>query len=61
MSGTRDGEPWPAKGGIVDLPDDEAKHLIAAGLAKEPEVEEATAPEPETSTPAGRKPTAKPK
>ena len=69
VSGTRNGQPWPDKGGIVDLPDDEAKHLIAAGLAKEPDagpqaepdVEEASAPAPETSTPVGRKPTAKPK
>lgn len=65
VSGTRDGEPWPAKGGIVDLPDDEAKQLLAAGMAVEPaaesDVEEATAPAAETSTPAGRKPAAKPK
>ncbi|UPT41774.1 MULTISPECIES: hypothetical protein [Streptomyces] len=64
VSGTRDGEPWPEKGGDVDLPDNEAKQLIAAGLAaepdNEPEVEEATAPPAETSTPSGRKPAAKP-
>ncbi|WP_371624050.1 hypothetical protein OG245_15165 [Streptomyces sp. NBC_01116] len=64
VSGTRNGEPWPEKGGTVNLPDDEAKQLIAAGLAgepdDEPEVEEATAPPAETSTPSGRKPAAKP-
>ncbi|RUP66715.1 hypothetical protein SSPNP10_15750 [Streptomyces sp. NP10] len=63
VSGTRDGEPWPEKGGTVDLPDDEARHLIAGGLASEPddepEVEEATAPAAETATPSGRKPPAK--
>lgn len=65
VSGTRDGEPWPTKGGEVDLPDDEAKHLLAGGLAEEPDsepdVEEATAPAAEKSTPSGRKPVAKPK
>ncbi|ARF75685.1 hypothetical protein B7C62_28085 [Kitasatospora albolonga] len=65
VSGTRDGEPWPEKGSVVDLPDGEAKQLIAAGIAAEPddepEVEEATAPPAEASTPTGRKPVAKPK
>lgn len=34
LSGTRDGVDWPSRGGAVDIPDDEAADLIAAGLAK---------------------------
>lgn len=68
ISGTRDGQGWPARGELVDLPDDEAQHMVQAGLAEEPgeddgdqapEVEEATAPKAETSTPSRRKPAAK--
>ena len=65
ISGTRNGQDWPAKGEIIDLPDDEAKDLIAGGLAEavdetEPETpaidETATAPRPpETATRRGRK------
>ena len=33
VSGTRDGQDWPDRGEVVDLPDDEAKATIAAGLA----------------------------
>jgi hypothetical protein len=28
ISGTRNGEPWPPAGNVVDLPDDEALHMI---------------------------------
>lgn len=45
ISGTRDGVDWPRPGGSMDLPDDEARSMITAGLA----VEDATAPEAETS------------
>ncbi|MFF9582497.1 DUF7302 family protein [Streptomyces achromogenes] len=31
----RNGEPWPAKGAVVDLPTAEAAHLIASGIAEE--------------------------
>ncbi|AGP56183.1 hypothetical protein [Streptomyces rapamycinicus] len=57
ISGTRDGEPWPARGGVVELPQDEAEHLIGAGLAEdaasgEPVEETATVKAaPETATP----------
>lgn len=34
ISGLRDGEPWPARGEVTDLPDDEATHLISTGLAE---------------------------
>ena len=33
MSGTRNGEAWPLPGSEVDLPDEEAANLCAAGLA----------------------------
>lgn len=60
LSGTRDGKDWPPVGGSVDLPGDEAAHLVSAGLAvpddEQPAVEEATAPPAETSTPQQRKP-----
>lgn len=59
LSGTRDGQDWPQAGGSVDLPDDEAAHLVTGGLAApddEKPVEEATAPPAETSTPRQRKP-----
>lgn len=32
---TRNGEPWPAKGGEADLPTAEAAHLVASGVAEE--------------------------
>ncbi len=37
ISGTRDGEPWPAPGDTIDLPEDEAKNLIATGIAAKAE------------------------
>ncbi|AEM87084.1 hypothetical protein [Streptomyces violaceusniger] len=57
ISGTRDGEPWPQRGGVVDLPKEEAEHLIGAGLAENAangELVEETATvkaAPETATP----------
>jgi hypothetical protein len=36
ISGTRDGKDWPAPGGEITLPDDEANALIANGLAVDP-------------------------
>jgi hypothetical protein len=33
ISGTRNGAHWPAKGSGVDLPDDEAAHLVTIGYA----------------------------
>ncbi|KIF69241.1 hypothetical protein HY68_12630 [Streptomyces sp. AcH 505] len=35
MSGTRDGQPWPAKGVPTELPTAAAAHLVAAGVAEE--------------------------
>lgn len=42
ISGTRDGVDWPARGGFVDLPDDEAAQLVANGMAIEGQVDLAT-------------------
>ncbi|MFJ1765061.1 hypothetical protein ACIOD2_32370 [Amycolatopsis sp. NPDC088138] len=33
VSGSRDGQSWPAIGETVDLPDEEAVHLCGAGIA----------------------------
>ncbi len=33
ISGTRNGQPWPARGEDIDLPDDEAQALIAQSAA----------------------------
>lgn len=33
IGGTRNGEEWPAIGGVIDLPDHEATDLISAGYA----------------------------
>ena len=56
ITGTRDGEPWPAAGEVVDLPTDEAEHLVSVGLA----VEVAVAPKPEKAA-APKARAAKPK
>jgi hypothetical protein len=46
ISGLRDGNPWPARGGSIEVPDDEAEGLIANGLAKKYEkADKAQAPE----------------
>jgi len=65
ISGSRNGEDWPPVGGEIDLPDEEAAHLIAQGLATEPsdqddeagDLETATAPDGAEKRPArgGRK------
>ena len=33
ITGTRNGQPWPKRGGLIELPNDEAKRLVAQGLA----------------------------
>lgn len=35
ISGTRNGETWPERGGIKELPDGEAKYMVSVGLAEE--------------------------
>jgi len=54
ISGTRDGADWPAPGGILEVPAEEAADLIAHGFAKVIEAK-ATPVEPEKAT-ARRKP-----
>ncbi|MBT2594737.1 hypothetical protein [Arthrobacter sp. ISL-72] len=58
ISGTRDGEDWPAPGQTIDLPEDEASQLLASGLAVNPDVETATATTSgvETATARGNQP-----
>jgi hypothetical protein len=34
VSGMRDGRDWPARGAVIDLPDDEAAHYCANGMAE---------------------------
>jgi hypothetical protein len=34
MSGTRNGVPWPKRGTVVELPDDEAQDMLRAGTAR---------------------------
>lgn len=34
MSGTREGKDWPERGSIVDLPAQEARQYISAGMAE---------------------------
>lgn len=55
ISGTRDGVEWPAPGGELDVPAEEAAQLQAAGLARIVELkagksapEKAVAPKAET-------------
>lgn len=51
VSGTRDGVDWPAPGGTIDVPADEAAVLLAEGLAEEVLGREAATVEPsETAT-----------
>jgi hypothetical protein len=34
ISGTRNDQPWPAPGEVIDLPDDEASDLVRSGVAE---------------------------
>jgi len=60
ISGGRgDGTDWPPAGGVIELDDEEARHLVEARLGRyEPETE--TRPAPAPKRPAAR-PAAKPK
>jgi hypothetical protein len=52
ISGLRDGVPWPARGGQIELPAGEAEELIAGGLAKKYEkADEEPDAEPEVKGP----------
>ncbi|MFG2747246.1 hypothetical protein ACGFY0_45345 [Streptomyces chartreusis] len=59
LSGTRDGLAWPPAGQTVDLPEEEAAHLVSAGLAAEDQGN-GTAPAEETATPPDEAETAVP-
>ncbi|MCP2339171.1 hypothetical protein [Actinomadura rupiterrae] len=53
ISGTRDGQEWPAPGGEIELPDVEGAMLCAQGMAEPVETrgkdeEKATAPKAST-------------
>lgn len=53
MSGTRDGAPWPPRGTVVDLPDDEALQYLNADMAVpagETDAETATMPTDDVET-----------
>lgn len=57
ISGTRNGDPWPEPGGVIDLPTAEAEHMVSLGHARP--VEKATAPAPASpSAPAPERATA---
>jgi hypothetical protein len=58
ISGTRDGVDWPAPGGTIDVPDDEAATLIQLGHAEADGVE--TPASAIDRTTKGRKATADP-
>lgn len=54
VSGTRNGQEWPRRGSIVDLPDAEAIQMCEAGMAVpvvDDDVETATLPADEESRP----------
>jgi hypothetical protein len=57
LSGTRDGQDWPAVGDTIDVPDDEGATLIsqgnAEGVKKGAPEKAVTADEPETATGSG--------
>lgn len=58
ISGTRDGQEWPRRGGVINVPDLEAQDLIAnkfAELVADEPVIETAAVAPATET-AARKP-----
>lgn len=51
MSGARNGQPWPRRGEVADLPTAEAAHLCAAGVAeKADDAPEKAVPAPAETT-----------
>ena len=60
LSGTRNGEKWPQRGEVTDLPTAEAEQLVSSGIAEQADedapVEAATAPPAEVSVPPAAKP-----
>lgn len=57
ISGSHDGQQWPNKGGVADLPDDEANKLIGAEMAeavKEKPAKQADEDKPVETRPAAQ-------
>ena len=52
LTGTRDGVDWPHRGEVIDLPRDEAEHMIAVGQAVPADVVESAAVAPVVETAA---------
>ena len=46
ISGSRNGLPWPPRGEVVDLPEPEARDMIAAGQGEAVAAKAAKAPAP---------------
>lgn len=59
ITGTRNGEDWPPVGGVIDLPDHEARRMIDVGYAKEATSATKTADSDET-TPSDLSPASSP-
>jgi len=55
ISGTRNGEDWPAPGSTIELPEDEAKDYLAAGIIATPTDESDTSKAEEPAKPTGNK------
>ncbi|MER6834246.1 hypothetical protein ABT320_09640 [Streptomyces cellulosae] len=49
----RNGQPWPAKGGELDVPTADAAHLVASGVAEE--IDEPAEQDTEEEPPAGQR------
>jgi len=41
ISGSRNGQDWPPRGGLLEVPDDEAQTLVHTGIAEPAELEAA--------------------
>lgn len=50
VSGTRNGQAWPAAGGSVELPDGEADTLVSLGMAEDVKAPVKVAPEERPNT-----------
>ncbi len=54
ISGTRNGEDWPAPGAVIELPEDEANALLISGAAVDPEAAETATLSGAVETPTTR-------
>lgn len=53
IGGFRNGEEWPDKGAVIEVPDHEGRDLIAAGYAEEARHGPKTAPGDDETAPTG--------